>query len=1263
MLLLAAAICAACQTAPLLVDDRDTLATWRRALPESMTVRAQRFDSPKALSHVGRARGLLVVDPNLLPHFAPDPQQLETLAAFVAAGGRVCLFGQAARLVCELGLETEQPECEEHRWGFDRRSVTGEAEQLLFVTSDAAVPLVDGLTASVAENAYALAAGGGERGGQSGDHQSGDQTGDEPAGSGSGSGSGGGMGSGCSLPRCSWRLGPAQNGSVWARFGELRDGRPAPLGAPVLLHYRHGRGEVLACGVLPAVDHDVDRIRSNARGFVQRCAAWALRQPESRSADTGAGSLVLLELERAGSGADARADDAARPQPSELPRGGPPIRSRLAHWGWQAALFDDVEADAVRPVEELLREALLPSWQCGADLFQIDLADADHTAPLPWSERDPIARPATYRGSEPDGFAAAPSLRALAAEAHSRGLLAFAGLDPLPVGERPTERLVVLRRFARDLADARRFGDGAFDGFGLRDWWQDDGGYGTAMLHDFQPGGQLYAMGERVPVPAGALRALDADDGGLPGLPFAGLVRGWRDGFRADRFPLGVLDARMLPDTAPGVGVRGGQSHADWLVRQWNDFVRERSGRGAAVWWRRQDPRTLGLDTMAYVHGLGLEPLCAAVAMPLGATGRDGLRAAARELVASAPATFAAGVDAPAVAHSLQNNWFQLLGSGGSLQFDPSGTAMFGATAERLSPGMLHTRLFGGRPDGAALQAEQHDFLQGGRRGEGDYSRIARCGDAASAPDGREVRAPGMLAADQEPNWPAGVEFEWPAGRGVHELVLRLRGDGGAGLVAVSLDGVLLRCLSVPAHGRAPELRLPVHIARAGLRVLRVELLHGFTVAIDELRSRRTGDVAVEAEVVVAAGSVAQVLERSWSSYHEERVTMTAMADLPGLVVRTQWVRAARGLQVERTLHLPRHARVGAGVPGDDPKARRKAFVLVSSEASVPDVVVVPLQLPRHDRLVVERGQVTWRSAPETGGSGRIGLLFWPHGRGAEVLPHAERLLDAVDRPVAVDLGPDRRASLASDLPIAQSRLVQIESMSSASALPFLVRERGFWTWRGSQPALGGGRWLRVHQEPGDVVEIVGGPAVLARTRPGPGSLRVLALEDPSPASVTAHVLQPSRLCAPAVVMAMDFDEVLLDGQPWAHFDGRRVFLPDRIGSYRIETSRLGPRAAKPPHVRSTQARLRVCHFDPRRRELVLVASPDPGRPDNLPWTAVLAGPVPTGIDNGEIVAADQLHLPDAMAEAAAMRGGVLIRFRSGKTTVRYTAWNELAGR
>lgn len=1195
---------AACQRPSTFPNIDSVLPEWRDALGKESRVRGLLFEPDRALPKLDPRSSLIVVDQNWRVPLASTPEaQREALRAFVEAGGRLLLFGHAARMVFDLEIESERPECSVYRWGFDRRALQGQAQLALHVISGHEPELFDGLTGTVSEHSFPIAGG-----------------------------------SPCSVPLCAWRLGAPKNGEVLARLGEVLDGQPAPLGPPVLLRWQLGKGHVLACGLLPQLRHEDEVVRHNARRFVHQCAAWSNQH--------GGDELVLFETPSRTPATPVVADD------------GPPMVPWLAHWGWQVSLYDGEEQDAVRPPDELLQNALLPSWRHGADVVELGLTDVEHGAPLTWSQDDTIEPPESFRGEALGGAWSNGGFRTFAEEAHTRGMLVFGGMDPLPVGDRPAERLVALRMHARELASMRRFGIGALDGFALRQWWPDPQGYGLAMVQDYQPAATLYCVGERVPELAGSLRAMDADDGGLRGLSLAGIGDGWRDGFPGDAYPVGVLDARAISDRWPGTGVRGGSSAGDWLVQQANQFVRERRLQGGTMLWRRHDPRTLSRHTEDYVHGLGMEPLRAAVAMPLTATGRDGIRAAAQLLVDDSPKEFAATVDAPAAVHALQNNWFRLLGSGGALAFDALGLARFDDTAITIATNFCATRLFGGRPDGSELHAERVDLLAAGHRGEGGYSQVHRI----SLGNGVDQRMPALLAVDQAPRWPSAVVCEWQPSMGYHELRMQLRSERGGSLVAISLDGLLLRCVACPGATRTPEVVVPVHIAKHGPRVLRVEILEGQTVAIDRLQVSREGDVGVEAEVRVPAGSLAQLLERSSSSYHEERVTLTAVADVPGFVMHTQCVKAARNLQVERRLALPRYARVTATTKGDDATARRMPFVLTSADRSVPDLCIVPLQMSRYDRLVVEDGVVIWRGAPEAGLAGRVAFLFWPHGRGHEVLMHAQRLMDAVDRPVVVDLGPDGRADLVSDLVIPQSRLLHVQSDANT---PFLVRERGYWTVRGCQPASGGGVWLRIHQEPGDVVQIIAGATMLARTRPGPGSARIVALQQPEPQRAIATVMQRSRLRAPSVVMATDFSQVRVNEQPWSWFDGRTVYLPDEPGTYRIETSmeKAGFGDGQQPHLRSTAAPIAACHFDVATGTLVMETATDHGRPPSLPWTAVLAGPVPDMVENGEVVAADSLHLADQAAQLAAARGGVLIRFRSGKTTVRYAKWNAAAGR
>ncbi|MCB9879885.1 MAG: hypothetical protein H6835_20020 [Planctomycetes bacterium] len=1127
-----------------------------------------------------------------------DEAQRTALAGFVAAGGRLCLFGHAASLATELGIESEWPERSSFRWGFDRRTAIGRARLGVQVVSGRVPEWFDGLGASAQdEHTFHLVAR-------------------QP----------------CDVPICTWSQGAPQRGEVLAVLAVELDGRAVASQAPAVVRWSHGRGAVVAVGLGPDLGSADATIAANAAQFVRNVVA--------RAGEPGQPPLVMLgvPLTRVAAAAPVAMDLGAREVPAA---------PQLAHWGWQAALAPADDDTQARPYAELIDDVLLPSWQAGADLLEVGLGQRDRGAPLAWREGDRLKPPSSWRGGAFWPQWTTRTLGDLAAEAHARGVLLQAAVDPLPVGDRVEERLVALRYFARELADLRRLGARALDGLGVRDWWPDTSGLGVAMVQDFQPGAYLYSAGELTPTFAGALRALDADDGAPAGLPFAGISARWRDGFPAAEFPLGVLDARASrPAALVPYDVPAGGSAPDWLVAQINHFVRSRRDQGAALWWRAHDPATLGPQTAAYVQGLSMEPLRAAVAMPLAATGAGGLRAAAAELLDEVQSGFGAELPAPAAVHVLQNNWLRLVGSGGGLLFDPSGMARFqpGEPAV-LSAGLLRTRLFGGRPNGDALRTTTQDFLAAGTRGAGGYGSTSGIGGARA----EDRRLPAVLAFGAAPQWPQRVAIECELDTGYHELELVLRGVQGRGLCAVRLDDVLLRCVPFRTGERLAIVTVPVHVARPGLRQLSLTVLEGGSVGIDRMQLVRRGDVGAEAEVVVPAGSVASLAERSASSYHAERLEFTMLADMPGLLMRVHCDRAVRSLQVERTLSLPGYTRLLRSSAGERADALRGPFVLRAADLALPDLVVAPLLLARYDRFRFGAEGLQMLSAPEPGAEARVGFLLVGRDDSERVLGQARRLFAALDQPLALDLGATGEASLSPELPFAWTQLLRLEA---GVRTPFAVRENGWWTWRGAQPADDGGVWLRVVHVPGDTVQVVGGPTLLARTRPGPGSRAVLALRDVSSSAAVVRVLQPSRLVPPSVVFAADFDEVYVDGAPWAHFDGNTVFLPDVPGIYAVKTRQHGGGVGV--HVRRTAAPLRRCAFDPRSRQLLLSTALDPARPPELPYTAVLTGPRPTRVDNGEVLDDAELRHADAETRAQALAGGVVIRFRSGITKVHY---------
>jgi hypothetical protein len=506
-----------------------------------------------------------------------------------------------------------------------------------------------------------------------------------------------------------------------------------------------------------------------------------------------------------------------------------------------------------------------------------------------------------------------------------------------------------------------------------------------------------------------------------------------------------------------------------------------------------------------------------------------------------------------------------------------------------------------------------------------------------------------MLAFDAAPRWPQRIELPIGSELGRFSLRLRAHAASGQGVLAVGVDDAVLAVLPFQDGRLSIERTLPLHLAVQKHRTLRLEVLDGGAVALEQLQLEREGDVAAEAHVGVPAGSLAVVREHSASTYHRETVELRTLADFPGLLLASDCEHAVRGLQQERRFLLLRHRTLRATTAGEAPGDLRRPFVLAADDDALPDLAVVPLQLARYEYFRLDGGELVLKNQPEPGTRSRVGFVWLPADRATGALPHLQRVFAAIDRPLALDLGELGTADVRADLPVPWTRLLAVRQPART---PFLVRENGWWTWRAAQPAGDGTDWLRVLQSPGDVVQIAGGHALLARTRPGPGALHTVALRDVGKDGATVRVLQPSPLVAPSVTMGQDFDEVFLDGEPWAWFDGRAVSLPNREGTWRVTTRRHGGRPS--PHVVATRAVLDHCAFDPARQELVLVARADARRPAQLPFTALLAGGTPVSIEGGEIVGEDELRHASVAARAAAVGGGVVIRFRPGIVRVRY---------
>ncbi|GAB4138670.1 MAG: hypothetical protein Fur0037_04510 [Planctomycetota bacterium] len=1118
--------------------------------------------------------GWRVVDANLT-----EAQRLG-LSSFVHNGGRLLLLGYAASLAREIGVEPLAPDVREpFRWGFDATTASGRCELGFTLVSGRAEDLVEGLAHDEAGEWVFRFAGG----------------------------------RGVLAQQCLWSRSDPREGEVLGRLSVERDGRLEVQPAAVLARWTFGSGAILACGLVPDPESADPVLAGNAARFLHNAVRWLGGGAMPRA-------LALWHLDPA-------------PVPAE-PEPMPPLSRRelpaaplIAHWGYE------VSTRSVGP-GRAVDEDLLPSWGAGADWISIDLSAPGGELPFFWRDRDPIRRPTGYRQPARPGEWSRPL--EIAEEAHARSMLAHLELPSLPVRDGTVaEQLAALRFLGREVFDRRTAADAAFDGLGLKRWFDDGMGYGLAMLQDYGPGAALVQVGQDGR-PAGAVTALDAADGRPLGLWSCGVSRRWRNGFPADLFPAGRLDCRARPSV--GDPDPGGGSDGDWIAIQVNDFVRARLGRSPAFWWRgAADASPL---VRAYVDGLSQDPLRAAVAARCTSTGLSGWREAEKGLLEDPQPGFGCEIPVPSTTLFLQNNHLRLHGSGGSLFWDPKGLADFDEeNAVLLSREFVRTRLLGGRPSGEERRAVDLDLFALGEAFEGGCDASVRVGkDRAALP-------PRVLASAQVPRRPRTLRWDVHVAPGYYELDARLRAVEGDSIVVFGLEGEDLRSVAVREGAQAVDVLLPLHLSREGQRTIEVECRRGGAVRVERARLRRMGDVSVESRVGTPAGAMASIEEITESTHYGERAILSTAGDFSGFLFRAECTHAVQNLQVERRFSFAHHFRLKRSGSGDPARGLRHPFVLSSDRPGVPDLVVVPLALSRYQSFSVSDEGLVLRGAAEPFHTTVVGFLLDENGEG-RALGSVREVFSALDRPDEIDLSAGE-AVLKSDAPFAWTRVLRIRQPART---PCLVRERGYWTWRGTTRGQNGEHLLRIVHVPGDEVRAVGGPSVLARTRPGRGSAHLVAMRDPGPSSVEVRVLRQSPFATPSVVMAAEFDEAFLDGKPWSYHDGRSVFLPKEPGTHRVETRSSG--GARPPHLLATSARIQSCRWDPERKELVFLAAPKPGRPPELPFTALVDGGSPRSVDGGELIPEAEFRRHEA--PGSPRPGAAVIRFRPGLVRVRY---------
>lgn len=423
-----------------------------------------------------------------------------------------------------------------------------------------------------------------------------------------------------------------------------------------------------------------------------------------------------------------------------------PARPCLDLWGWQAPLSyqrrrgrpggncvmgDSIDRESCRGDMAVdlayLRDLITASARRGANFVQF------YPHLMRWRER----LPEWANGDD----------TALVRWAHACGMVADDHHEPERAVSDLAAELALVRRWARDHGDPGEDLASALDGFEGEMWTFMNHpaalAEALAALWEHNPGAYLCQMGtEWMAIgwdsgrPAPPWRASDAPAMGritasiqVPAVRSAPWQRSKGPAFvkgvmcateatppdtlygpfwtgRDDRVPISPFPDHLELRTAEGLhflgyqadcrqhspNEYGGGSHPDWIVKQVNDFVRPRYlatelALETALWWLGEPDEVCPPETKAYVYAISQDPIRAAIATTLAATGQGGAleqkwRAQLAALGDTAP------VDSwiarprssyPADTPVLQNNFLCLVltADGGHLLYDPLHSAHF----------------------------------------------------------------------------------------------------------------------------------------------------------------------------------------------------------------------------------------------------------------------------------------------------------------------------------------------------------------------------------------------------------------------------------------------------------------------------------------------------------------------------------------------------------------------------------------------------------
>lgn len=246
---------------------------------------------------------------------------------------------------------------------------------------------------------------------------------------------------------------------------------------------------------------------------------------------------------------------------------------------------------------------------------------------------------------------------------------------------------------------------------------------------------------------------------------------------------------------------------------------------------------------------------------------------------------------------------------------------------------------------------------------------------------------------------------------------------------------------------------------------------------------------------------------------------------------------------------------------------------LQDSSGLKPDMVIAVLKQGRVSRMAWEPGgRLAFTSANVDKETIELAIIV-PSGLYDE--HQVEELVDSFSEQGTMLTLVNNSASVRNTRGIP---LVKVVEIANPVAKPYLVKEFGWWMFRGAQRSLLGGRqhdYLKLYLSPSGEARIQVYGFIEGIVKPGWGCQYMLAIKDVARKKrnmkCVAKVMSVTPyLFAPRLEFKENVQQVTLNGKPWHYFDGNLVFLPNKPGLYEVEAAANG--GAQSPRLVRTAA-------------------------------------------------------------------------------------------